>query len=283
MTRCQIFASSPLALALAGALATFPVLAQSLLAQSPSDKSAPAAPAPQAPASASLTLKRIAEIRALEVARPAQDDNMFTTSSDEPALQLTFALNLPKGLKLMSLTQPAQVTATDSAGTDLSKIEPAFSGDVEYLEAEHHFGDEDQPHEITMTLAPSARAATTFSVNATFNVLIYAGTQPLEIALGKEWTSLDAKVLGKEGVQARVTDDGLEIKPADANTHFEAVQLPTGASEVIEANGWFSDSQTLTYMMSDLPKERPLKVRFVVRTGVQTIPLSIDVKQQALP
>jgi hypothetical protein len=89
---------------------------------------------------------------------------MVFGSVDAPGLTLTFALRLPSGAQVMELRQPKNVVATDSAGTDLSKIEPGFRGELDYVELELDFKDDDETSEITLHAARPLRSWLIFDV-----------------------------------------------------------------------------------------------------------------------
>lgn len=231
-----------------------------------------------------LTLTRITEIRAKDVEAPKEGADMMFMPSDEPGLTLKFNLKLPAGARVMSLQQPAKVVAADSAGTDLSKIEPGFRDELEYVDLEHDFKDDDDVSQIMLKLAPSSRKAETFDVLAEFAATVFTGSKPLPLALTGDWQNLPADAADlKAPARIRATDDGVAIEPASIEAWLEKIELQTGDKEVVESNGWFSDGSTINYMFDGLPKERPLKATLTLRTGVKTVPLTIDLKKQALP
>ena len=231
-----------------------------------------------------LTLLRIVETRIADVSVPKPDDGMMFMSSDKPGLSLVFNVRLPAGVQVMSLQQPAKVVAADSAGTDLSKIEPGFRDELEYVDLEHDFKDDDDLSQITLQLASPARKAETFDVHAEFSATVFTGSKPVPLTLTNEWTPLPADLADiKEAMRIKAGEDGIAIEPASIETWLEKIELQVSDKEVVESNGWFSDGTTINYMFDSLPKERPLKATLTVRTGVKTLPLTIDVKKQALP
>jgi hypothetical protein len=240
-------------------------------------------PRAQAQPAPTLTLRRIMEVRAADVAIPPDGADVMAFSSDQPGLRLTFTLNLPPGLRLMNVAQPTEVKAVDSAGTDLAKVEPGFRDEIEFIDIGHDFDEEDQQSEITLQLTPAARSATTFDAAAAFTATVYTGMKDVAMDVTSEWTPLTSTEPGLKDARIRAGEDGLELKPAETEEWIDSLQVQVGEREAVEANGWFSDGETLTYMLEDLPEARPLKVRFKVRTGVQTLPLTIDIKKQPLP
>lgn len=231
-----------------------------------------------------LKLSRIAETRAADLVKPEGDDAMFTMASDKPGLYLTFALHLPAGVRVMDVHQPEKVIATDSEGTDLSKIEPGFGGELEYIDLEHDFKENDEFSEITLHLLPAVRKAMTFDANATFEAIVFTGVTPAKIDVGAEWSPLPAEI-AQSNPKARIhaTDNGIAIEPASLEASIEKIEIQSGPNEVVESNGWFADGTTITYMFDDMPKERPAKLTLSVRTGVKTVPLVIELKGQPLP
>lgn len=248
---------------------------------------------PPADADPVLTLKRVVEVRASDIAAPADDSGMMFMPADEPGLTLTFTLRLPRGVKLMSVQQPAGVVAADSTGADLSKIEAGFSDELEYIDVESDFEEDDDVCDLTMRLTPSARKAETFDAAATFMATVFSGIKPVGLSIGEEWSDLptELNVADFDGPDAdappkmriRATDEGIAIEPADFEDRLEKIEIRVDEEEVLESNGWFSDGTTITYMFDGLPKERPLKATLTVRTGVRTVPLTVDVKKQPLP
>lgn len=245
------------------------------------DAAAPAVNGQDAPA---MKLTRIVETRALDVVKRGADDVMFTMSSDQPGLALTFAVRLPSGMKLMAVHQPKSVVATDSEGTDLSNVEPGFNDEIEFVDVEHDFKDDDDVTEITLQLAPAARKASTFNAATAFEATVFTGVKPLSIDAGAEWTALPVEMTqGDAKARIRATDDGIAIEPASLEAAIEKIELQTGPNEQVDSNGWFADGTTITYMFDELPKQKPVKLMLTVRTGVRKVPLTIDVKDQPLP
>jgi len=231
-----------------------------------------------------LALMRVVETRTSDVSVPDAGEDMMFMSSQQPGLRLLFSLKLPKGVHVMSLQQPAKVVATDSAGTDLSKIEPGFRDELEYVDLEHDFKDDDDLNQITLQLATSARKAETFDVSAPFTATVFTGTKPVPVTLTGEWIPLPADIADiKDKMRIKAADDGIAIEPSSLETWLEKIEIQIADDQVVESNGWFSDGATITYMFDELPKERPLKATVTVRTGVKTLPLTIDLKKQALP
>ena len=203
---------------------------------------------------------------------------------DTPGLLLTFGIALPEGRRLLDLQQPKKVAAKDSAGTDLSDIEQGFSGEREYVRDVASWKDE-SVSEITLRLASSARAATTFDVSAEFTAGVYTGIKVLKASPTTEWADLDPALFGGRKVQVRINPDkesfGIEFKPDSAKDLIEKLDVVSGGS-TSESNGWFSDGQSVTFMIDATPAGA-VTANITVRTGVETIPLKIDLKGQALP
>jgi len=236
---------------------------------------------PPAATPASLTLKSIRENRVLQVVKAA--DDAMVMMGDTPGLLLTFGITLPEGRRLLELQQPEKVIAKDSAGTDLSQIEEGFSGEREYVDDVTTWNDEGVT-EITMRLASSARAATTFDVTADFTANLYTGTTVVKASPTVEWIDLDAAQFGGK-VQIRLSQDndsfGIEFKPDSVKELIEKLEVVSGDTTT-EGNGWFSDGRTVTFMIDAKP-EGSVTAHITVRTGVETIPLKIELKGQALP
>jgi len=235
---------------------------------------------------AKLVLLNISEIRRAEIKKPDGDSFMF--SNDKPGLNLRFAVNL-QGKKVLQVEQPTTVTAADASGTDLSKIEPGFMDEMEFVTLETSWntsGDEEDapPSEVTFHLAPAARAAATFNLKTTFNASIYSGIESRDVTLTAKAAEVpgimpDAKV--KARIVASDDNPAIEFKPADVRDIIEKVEVLQG-DEVIENQGWFSDGETVSFMFSQNFGDEAT-IRLTVRTGVETIPLTIDLNDQPLP
>lgn len=229
----------------------------------------------------SLDLRRIVETRWSDIGDGVADE--MTLSSEPPGLRLLFALRLPVGVRLMSVDQPRNVRATDSIGTDLARPDPEMPAETEFISVEPDFDEFDQHSEVMLRLGLPARSALTIDANASFEATVFSGTREIQLELGSEWKALTGEEHGLQGARVRMTDDGLELQPADAEDWIEAIETRTLNGEIVQSNGWFSDGETLTYMLDGLPEDRPLTAMFRVRTGVTRLPLLINVSRLALP
>ena len=231
-----------------------------------------------------LTLARVMEIRAASIGKNQNEDDAFMMSSETPGLVLTFSLRLPSGVKVMEVHQPTKVVAADSEGTDLAKVEPRFGDEIEYVDLEHDFKDDDDTSEITLHLAPAARKAMTFDAATAFEIMVYTGVKSVPLEVGKEWSPLPAGAV-PEGTNARIrlTEDGFAIEPASLESTIDKLEVRTGPNEVVDSNGWFSDGSVITYMFDDVPAQGPVKATITVRTGMKAVPLTVELKGQPLP
>ena len=106
----------------------------------------------------------------------------------------------------------------------------------------------------------------------------------MPLTLTGEWLPLPADMADlKEKMRIKAGDDGIAVEPSTLETWVEKIEIQIADNQVVESNGWFSDGTTITYMFDELPKDRPLKATLTLRTGVKTLPLTIDLKKQALP
>ncbi len=79
-----------------------------------------------------ITLTKVKELRRVILAAK-KDDSGF--DFNKPGLELTFTVNAPDGKQLVRVEQPSKITASDSAGGDLTDIETGVFGRKKYVPA----------------------------------------------------------------------------------------------------------------------------------------------------
>ncbi len=215
----------------------------------------------------------------------------FSSSTGEkPGLRVTLSVALPAGLKLLGVVQPKSITAKDSAGTDLTKIEKSFHGDLQFLEKDQFssFDDDDKkaaPAKLTLILAIPSRDAKTFSATCEAGILIGGPLKAIPIAPAKDWTALTAPELAGIGSRYKLTSKGgettLEFENETAKSVIEDVTITTGG-RATKSSGWMSMNGALSYTI-EAPMAADSKVALNVHTGVRTAPLKIDLKDVKLP
>lgn len=249
---------------------------------------APTTPAPTTPAPAATpepiaaTLILIREARELDL-RPKNDEGMVMQSGGGPGLYLSMSLSLPEGAKVSAISQPKDLKATDNAGTDLSKIEPNFDDEREWITVEQWFDD---PPTLDVKLAQPPRTAQTFSASFTANLTTYSGIDQIELDLIRKWTPLTHPSLAALKAEYRITSRGnFEVRPVTARELIEGViALTEEAAEITESPGhsvsW--DDKTAEFSVDPAPEEGQ-KLRVWVRANVQNTPIRVDIKDQKLP
>ena len=224
------------------------------------------------------TLLTIKEHRVAELVAPSEDTMTFP--GDSPGLRLTFRVPVPGGAKLLDLAEPTAVVATDAAGTNLAEVEPGFNGEPDYVEMVQVW--EGTPTDFTFTLAPAARTAKTFSLDATIDAIVYEGTVTRTAKIGSDWTAIDGFA---SPVRARVkksgTSFGVEMQPGKVKGQIESIALIAGGAEGDSSWSMWDDS-TINYQFDSLSGE-PDSVRLSIRQGLRTLPLRIHLADQPLP
>ena len=241
-----------------------------------------------------LSLSSIRELRVLdlEAAGPAQEDDMFMVmGGEEPGLALEWRIGLPAGSTLVEVGGLRDLKASDSAGGDLAPE------DLEYAltaEPRYDFGDfGEEPREIldsvTLTLGLPSRSAETFSLTAEADATVSTGTEEIKVALTDQWQTLAADKFGGEAVRVRLNHDmggaiGVEFAPAAAAERAIESMLLNFEGDELENSGSMSDYSTITYYFDGaLEKGDPANLTLTVRTGLETVAIRFELKDQKLP
>ena len=228
-----------------------------------------------------LELQRVQELRRHDLVKP--DENSF--SMDEPGLTLDFKLNLPDGRRLLEIAnpEPADVTATDASGRDLSAIEKNFMDKLEYVSITHVYGED--PTGFTFHLTNPARESKTFNLHVDLAAVTFGSTEEISQEVGEAWTTLDKKLFGDQKVKVRLQHKGdewsLEFQPGTIKSALDKVQLFAGSSEFDQGWSMWNDA-SLSYSFSG-EASGPFTARLSVRTGVSTETLTIDLNDEPLP
>ncbi|MHC4102732.1 MAG: hypothetical protein ACYS15_00700 [Planctomycetota bacterium] len=226
-----------------------------------------------------LALKRIDELRRADVVKA--DDNGFEMS--QPGLVLTFGIRLPIGRRVVEVQEPAQVTAVDSTGSDLTQIEANIFGRREHLELVHVWNE--PPSRLKFTLALPRRQATSFDLSTTIGVVTDTGSHDVVMDVGTDWTQLDPKIFPGTNAVARLKqgkrDLELELKPGTIRATIEKVQIISGGEPLESYSSMWSD---LGLMYSFQGTHEPgMKAKLTLRNGLQTMPVTIALDGQLLP
>ena len=241
-----------------------------------------AVPHAASPDGGPLTLHSIRELRVQQFAKA--DDAGMMMFSEEPSLSVTFGVALPEGTRLLQVVQPESVTAKDSTGRDLSKIEPNFWDELEYVEIEESFGGE-MPPRLTVHLASPARAATTLDARMQFSVVTSSRTETVKADLTAQWQALKVQTADGTPLEARINEAwgsrAIEVRPATASDLIESLTMTVDGNE-LENFGWSSDGNTVRYDLSGEVPETG-RVSFTVFAGLDTMPLELNLKKQPLP
>ncbi len=229
-----------------------------------------------------LTLRQLQELRRTVLVERQDSQHDF----NKPGLVLTYDFTIADGWKVHSVNQPDTVDAKDDAGTDLSNIERGFRGDREYIELAQSWGE--PPTGLTLRLLPSSRGAETFSLNCTFTIEIFGGTEELRLRPTQQWQDIDSTLFPSDSVELRMREGGfggsgtqVTLRPGSARDVIDSIYLVDGDKQV-ESMGamWSSDSVNYTF---DQSMNDNLQLRIVVRTDVKSIPLTIELEDQRLP
>ena len=97
---------------------------------------------------------------------------------------------------------------------------------------------------------------------------VFTGSKLTTVEVGSDWAPIPGD-LGEATGKARIraAEDGIAIEPSSLEEWLEKIEVQVAEKEALEPNGWFSDGSTITYMLDDLPKQRPLRTLLHVRTG----------------
>lgn len=231
---------------------------------------------------------KIVEIREVRVRDVTpRDPDAFVMSGDKPALTIKLQVALPNDAALTELVEPKGVVAKDSTGTDLADIEPGFNGEKEYFGS--MFSGDREKGEVTIRLAPAARAAATFSLNFKAEATIATGTEDVHLPVSNQWARLDAAKFGsfsgKPGEYRVKTGDefAVEFRPEELQSVIAEVGLLSEpGAEPITANGRMWGMGEINYSFDGAPA-KPSGIVVTIRTGVRKLPLVLELKDQPLP
>ncbi len=246
---------------------------------------APKALSRTAPDSGTVTASvvRLKEVRLREVSDTKSNDvGMF----DKPGLTVTLKFNVPSGMKVLDVVEPTSIKATDSTGTDLTKVEPGFNGKAQYMGM--MFDDDKQKGEAAIVLLPAARGATTLDLSMTSEITLYRDVSKVTVAgltaTGSEWVDLPAESFGS-GAKARVkiARDSVQIETKPESLHDAIAEVTfVSGGEMMESQGSMWGMGTCTFMFPGKPKDNA-KVVFDVRTGFEKRAMTVEAKGVALP
>lgn len=226
-----------------------------------------------------LTLHSIREMRVAQVVKQEEEGMMF--ASELPSLTLRFEAKLPEGGKVLDITQPESVKATDNLGTDLSLIAPDVFDKREWLDNDS-FSDEPR---FTFSLLMAPRKAETFSVNARAQARVSFGTETHDLDPTDTWTPFTHPALAaiKAEFRFKVEDErgSFRVRPTDAKDFIESILVAT--DEATEPGGYsISYNDEFASFDTDVP-EKGQKLRLFLRKGLTNIAIVIDLKDQPLP
>jgi hypothetical protein len=263
--------SRPLQIITAGALIT-------LMSPSPATQ---AGPRPQAGAGppAALVLTRIDELRRSDMT--AAQANSFDLN--KPGLVLTFGIRLPEDRRVVEAQEPARMRAVDSTGHDLTQIEANMFGRREHLELVRVWGE--PPTTLKLTLAVPDRQATSFELSTTIDIVTDTGSLDAVVDVGTDWTKLDPELFAGQSVVARLRqgrrDLELDLKPGTVRAMIEKAEIiGPGEPLVSYSTGW--SDLGLTYSFQG-KREPGMKTKLTLRTGLRTMPVTIELDEQPLP
>ena len=232
-------------------------------------------------ANAQLTLKRVREIRQLDLVK--SNENVYFM--DQPGLALTFELALPQGRQLLEIHQSVRedVHAIDSSGKDLSGVELNFMNKHEYVTPLRTYGE--PLKEFMFRLAQPSRKAESFDLSVNLEAVTFLTLKELVAEVSSEWTDIDPSIFGKKKVQIKVRKNGetveLAVRPGTVKPAVESVELYRGSEKLEQGYSMWSDSN-LNFSFNGQFAQN-MTVKFKVRTGLSTEIVSIKLDDQPLP
>lgn len=255
----------------------------------------PGAGAGGAAAGVTLTAYKVAELRERELVKPAQEGDAgirfkFSMMGITAGLRVTLHAKTPEGLRVIGVEQPKEFKATDSAGTDLTRIEPNFHDEREYLKIEGMGSpfDEDRlksPQEITLTLTQPKRAATSVDISGEARLLVGGPPRSVKLEAAKAWTKLDIPEFAGLNALYRVKQENnqteIEFKSDNVEPRIDEVLVVNGEDK-FEANGWSSMNEQLSYTI-DAPLEKTGHIELRVFRDAKYVVTKIELKGLALP
>jgi hypothetical protein len=230
-----------------------------------------------------VTLEEVIEVRQLALIRRGENDmpSMF----DQPKLELRYGIELAEGRKLVDLRQPTSVRASDSSGTDLSKVKPNIFGRHDFVQTIAEW--DATPHAFTLTLAPAARSATSFSLATRMDAVTYLDTRTLTVSPTGRWSPLRDEALGDQEVTMRLITERqstrLAFRPVSVRDLIEKVTLAVGPRQ-LESEGVMWSGDEVGYMFSGAVKaDEAVKAQLTLRLGLLVVPVELEIKDQPLP
>lgn len=233
-------------------------------------------------------MTEVREIRAVALA--SAEEGSFTMPKDQPGLHIGFEISVPGAdgnATILKLEQPETVTASDSAGADLSNIEPGFGDQKTYIEQNHKWEDDDADT-FTLHLSEPRRQAESFSVDTTFDAVVYDTTSTHTMNLPASATSLPAEVaeavgLGDVQVEFIAKEGGGDLKftPGSAYERFEKVRIFGNGSEMEQSWAMWNDMSASVTFTGEQPAGA--KIELIVREGLRSVPVRVSVVDRPLP
>jgi hypothetical protein len=229
-----------------------------------------------------IVLKSVQEVRRNDLAKVP--DNAF--SFTKPGLVLTFGVKLAEGRRVVGVSEPVTVRAVDTTGRDLTAIEPNFFGRRQHVEVIETFGDSTREFkEFKFTLALPDRRATSFGLAASVDLTTDAGAQEVVLDIRDTWTPIDSGIFPGKSVKARLKQGRntveLEFVPGTIKAAIESVEVGA-AGTTLEFQGTMWNETKTTYSFQG--KLAPgLRVKLMVRAGLDDVPIEIDLRDQPLP
>ncbi|MHC4947046.1 MAG: hypothetical protein ACYTG1_02120 [Planctomycetota bacterium] len=240
------------------------------------------APLPETPAPGiGAPLERVRELRVIEV---APDPDGMPSPFDRPGLELRFGLALPEGVTLVDLREPEAIDATDSAGTDLADVEANIFGRREYIDLITEWQGPTKGFEMKLGLP--ARTATSFTVRTRLEAVTSTGTRTATVTPTADWAPAPEGLFDPDvpvTIRATHADDTLQVtfRPAAVRDRIESVVVLSGTQELESMGTMWTDSEA-SHLFTGDPADG-WSARITVRTGVATVPLTIELVDHPLP
>ena len=237
--------------------------------------------APQAPHPA--IQPKVQEINDHRLITLVKEDDGF--NFNQPGLKVTFDLDLRAGYQFAAFDHDnANVQATDSRGTDLTKVENSFSQSP--FETMGTWTEEGMVYEsLKLNLGTTRRDATSFSVRASVPAIIYAGLGEHEVSVSTKASELSSSQFGQNATIELHPKQGMAsvtIRPGTLKESIEKIELLAPNGEPLESGSAMWNDHSVQYTFSGEFGDS-VRARLTYRKNVQTVPIQIELKDQPLP
>lgn len=229
----------------------------------------------------SASLEKIEEIRRVQLAADCVEEPAF--DFNPPRLEMTFAVEPPPGATVSAIDQPSRIKAVDSAGKDLTNIRPGFADERQFVSLVNVWGE--APDRFTFRLAPPARGAKTFSLDAVFSVWVFDELKELAFEPTHELVEMTVQKLGNQKITAQLENVNgttqLTITPGTVKRYVENIEFTDGKN-TLQSHGTMWNDDAVTFMFHGTPTPG-MQAKVSVRAGLRKLPCRVQLTNQILP